>query len=193
MLNGKIKYFMNALCYGLWLQSLDRSKMMKQLVFWLLSPIPKYFMTEKCRQKFYMRQQQKMNENENFLFDEKDGFYIQRVYNSFNFHLFWYAMFISSILCGLYVRIFDRISYLVFCILFVTPCLLIYAAAESAVFSNNQYLRFFKQFKKKDERWQKKWQNMASLYCVGAWIVFAIGIFIFSLIAMPGAVKQWFS
>ena len=54
------------------------------------------------------------------------------------------------------------------------PVGLCYIPAYKAVFSNDRYLKYFKQFEKEDAKWHKKWKQITWGFCIGS-VVFTIG------------------
>ncbi len=53
-----------------------------------------------------------------------------------------------------------------------------------AVFSNDKYLEYFKQFEKKDEHWHKIWKWRTKAFIFGSITSFFLGIIMAFVIAM---------
>ncbi len=57
-----------------------------------------------------------------------------------------------------------------------------YIPAYKAVFSKDKYLKYFKEFEKKDINWHRKWICITILFCIGAIIMTIIGIGCMSMV-----------
>ena len=60
--------------------------------------------------------------------------------------------------------------------LFAIPTVLCYIPAYRAVFLNDKYLKYFKQFKKEDKEWRKTWKARTIAFCLGSVFVTILGI-----------------
>ena len=56
------------------------------------------------------------------------------------------------------------------------PICISYIPAYKAVFSDDRYLQYFKQFEKEDEAWHKKWKRRTIAFCVGSVITTLLGM-----------------
>ena len=65
-----------------------------------------------------------------------------------------------------------------FWLLIALPIGLGYIPAYKAVFSNDRYLKYFKQFEKEDNLWLKKWKRIMMVFCVGSIVAIILGIFV---------------
>lgn len=61
-------------------------------------------------------------------------------------------------------------------ILVAIPVELGYIPAYRAVFANNRYLQYFKQFEKEDEQWHRKWKRITCFFCIGSVVTFFSGV-----------------
>ena len=75
-------------------------------------------------------------------------------------------------------------SKLVVLIILAFPIAICYIPAYKAVFSKDKYLKYFKQFEKKDASWHKKWKWITIAFCVGSVVSTIGGIFAMGLIGL---------
>ena len=61
-------------------------------------------------------------------------------------------------------------------ILLALPVVLGYIPAYKAVFTNDRYLKYFKQFEKEDERWHRKWKRITLVFEIGSIVSSFLGI-----------------
>lgn len=122
---------------------------------------------------------------EDFKYGKKIGLSISVAHNMFGYFYLGYPLFISFVLGGISLREFGDLSSLAKLIILSIPIGLCYIPAYKAVFSNDRYLKYFKQFEKEDERWHKKWKWITIAFCLGSIIVTILGIcFAFAIAIM---------
>ena len=61
-------------------------------------------------------------------------------------------------------------------ILVAIPVELGYIPAYRAVFANNRYLQYFKQFEKEDEQWHRKWKRITLAFEIGSIVAIILGV-----------------
>lgn len=57
----------------------------------------------------------------------------------------------------------------------LTPILIAYIPAYKAVYSNDKYIKYYKQFEKESEQWHKKWYRITSAFCIGGVLSMVLG------------------
>ena len=89
-----------------------------------------------------------------------------------------YFSFFSLILLGV-MKIYFHIEVTTLeLVIFAIPIVIGYIPMYKVVFVNDRYLCFYKEFKKKNVQWHKKWKRIAMLFCVGGFLTMVIGAFI---------------
>jgi uncharacterized membrane protein YidH (DUF202 family) len=101
---------------------------------------------------------------------------IRLAHHFFGYFYSGYPVFFSFVLGGFALKLFDSPSNIVKLVLLAIPIGLCYIPAYKAVFTNDRYLKYFKQFEKEDEQWHKKWKRITIAFCVGSVIVTLLGI-----------------
>ena len=166
MKSNKYEYFLNAIHYTLWRNQLALGGMMKKIVHKLISPIFPCPDDDTPERK-------KVDKLFN---DPKNGTRIGWANHWFGYLYSGYPIFLSYILLGIANQKYGKLDTLVVAILMATPIGLCYIPAYKAVFSNDRYLKFFKQFKKKDEHWHRKWKWITFVFSIGALTITFLGI-----------------
>ena len=83
--------------------------------------------------------------------------------------------FFSFVIGGIYIRFYDEFDYWLI-ILFAIPVVICYIPAYKAVFTKDKYLKYFKQFEKRDDSWHNKWKWITIAFCIGSVVVSLLGI-----------------
>lgn len=152
MESNKFEYFLNAIHYCLWLGDMKFGDFMGRVVNILLSPIPKYLFTKEYKKKYDERLPTEQKKIDKFFYDKETGCHIGWAHHWFGYFYSCYPGFLSFILLGISFRYFGEISYLVSILIVSIPIGIFYIPAYRAVFSENCYLKYFKQFEKKDKQ-----------------------------------------
>ena len=95
-------------------------------------------------------------------------------YNWFGYFYSGYSIFLSFVLLGIPDAMFGGVDEIAAIAIIALPVGLCYIPAYKAVFSNDRYLKYFKQFEKEDAKWHKKWKQITWIFCIGS-VVFTIG------------------
>ena len=180
--SNNFEYFLNAIHYCLWIGDMTFGDFMGRVVNILLSPIPKYLFTKEYKKKYYERRQREQKNIDKFFYDEEYGYHIGWAHHWFGYFYSCYPAFLSFILLGVVFRNFGKVSFLVVILTVAIPVGIFYIPAYQAVFSKDRYLKYFKQFEKKDKPWHQKWKRITILFCIGAIATVFLGI-----VAMWGA------
>lgn len=170
----KYEYFLNAIHYCLWLFDIKFGDFMGEIVDALLSPIPKYLFTKEYKKKCDDRLLKVQKIHDKLFYDKESGYHIGWANHWFGFFYSGYSLFLSFVLLGIPDGIYGGINEIIALVIIALPIGLCYIPAYRAVFSKDRYLKYFKQFEKKDASWYKKWKWITIAFCVGS-ILFAIG------------------
>ncbi len=182
MKNYSFEYFLNAVHYSLWLIDMKFGDFMGKIVDKLLSPIPKYLFTEKYRKKCYERQSKEQKNIDKLFYDKETGYHVCSANHWFGYLYSGYSIFFSFFLVGIASKRYEHLSSFIVILLFAVPIGLCYIPAYRSVFSNDRYLKYYKQFEKKDKRWHRKWKWITIVFCVGSYVTAIAGIFVMSAV-----------
>lgn len=79
-------------------------------------------------------------------------------------------------LAGIYIRVFEDINPALLIVILIAPIWLCYIPAYRAVFTNYNYLEYYKKFEKMDKMWHRKWAIITWVFCVGSILAFFGGV-----------------
>ncbi len=178
MYKHKFEYFLNAVHYCMWLFERKSQDVINRTFLSIISPIPKYLLSSKYKERFYRYQKQRMTELDKFFNDKKSGFSIGFAHHNFGAFYSIYFCILSDSIAAIGIKIFDDLNLIVI-ISCLMPLVLCYIPAYKAVFSKDKYLQYFKQFEKEDERWHKKWERRTTMFILGAIASFLLGLGLF--------------
>lgn len=172
---SKFEYYMNALHYCLFLRFVHSH------AFWLkmTSKILRLFSDLFDIKEWYYRVVDKnLNDvkGQEILFSKEYGFSIGWAHHWFGYFYSGYSVLLSFILLGIFDGMYGNLSKLVVLIILAFPIAICYIPAYKAVFSKDKYLKYFKQFEKKDASWHKKWKWITIAFCIGSVVVSLLGI-----------------
>lgn len=180
---NSFEYFLNAVHYNLWLIDIKFGNFMGKIVDKLLSPIPKYLFTKKYKKNCYERQSKEQKNIDKFFYDKETGYHICSANHWFGYFYSAYSLLISFILGGFAYRELGGLNTVVKLAILIIPIGLCYMPAYKAVYTDDRYLKYYKQFEKEDEQWHKKWKRITMAFCLGSAIATILGIFIMFIIA----------
>ena len=172
MNSNKFEYFLNAIHYCLWLGDIKFG----ELVWTLLSPIPKYLFTKEYKKRYYERLAKDQKKLDKFFYDKEDGYRIGWANHWYGYFYSGYPCFISFLLAGFALRESGNLSNVLKLAISAIPIGLCYIPAYKAVFTKDRYLKYFEQFEKEDEHWHKKWKRITFAFCIGSLVVTILGI-----------------
>lgn len=169
----KFEYFLNAIHYNIYLEEVWSNKKTNKMVNGLFAVIFRIPFIGKYRKKY---DGQKTKELFDFYYGKKVGLSISVAHHLFGYFYSCYPAFLSFILLGVVFRNFGKVSFLVVILTVAIPVGIFYIPAYQAVFSKDRYLKYFKQFEKKDKPWHQKWKRITILFCIGAIATVFLGI-----------------
>lgn len=177
-MNKKFEYYLNAIHYSLWLSEIRFQNRMNKIVDVLYSPIEKYLYTKKLKKKLEEQQAEIQEAQYNFFYNKKTGWNVAWAHHWFGYFYSGYASILSFVLLGMAFGIWgDDVNQIEMFVIVMLPIGLAYIPAYRAVFTNDRYLKYFRQFEKEDEQWHKKWKRRTIAFCVGSVAVIIGGIF----------------
>lgn len=176
MKNGKFEYFLNAIYYCIWLNEMSMGSYFRKRVNMLFSPIPKYLFTKSYREKYYERLPKEREKAVPFFNNRENGYYIGRAKHWFSYLCSGYSAFFSFLLLGIALREWSGPINTISLIVLAIPILLGDIPVNKAVFANDRYLKYFKQFEKEDEQWHRKWKRITLAFEIGSIVAISLGI-----------------
>ena len=175
-IQNRFEYFLNAIHYCIWLYEIKFGESAGRIVDVLFAPIPKYLFTKAYREKYYERLSKEQKKKESFFRNRENGYYIGWANHWFGYFYSSYFGFFSFLLMGFIFKAGGDLHNIVNLILVAIPVELGYIPAYRAVFANNRYLQYFKQFEKEDEQWHRKWKRITCFFCIGSVVTFFSGV-----------------
>ena len=175
MKNNKFEYCMNALHYCIYKGEVWLNYKVERQVYRLIKVLSIILGLK----KYYERRVKKFHDdkkNQDYLYGKKIELSVGEANSTFGFLYSGYPGLFSFILGGLWYRFFEYKYPLLNAILFGLPIGIGYIPAYRAVFTKDKYLKYHKKFKKKDASWHKKWKWITIAFCIGSWIMLAIGV-----------------
>ncbi len=183
-IQNRFEYFLNAIHYCIWLYEIKFGESAGRIVDVLFAPVPKYLFTKAYKEKYYERLPKEHKKANHFFHDWENGFYTQSAKHSFTFFYSWYPASFSFLLAGFAFREWGMLNNVVKIIILAIPIGLGYIPVYRAMFINNRYLKYFKQFEQEDEQWHKKWKRRTLVFCIGSVVATILGICSIFLIAI---------
>ncbi len=182
MIITKWEYCLNAIYYCIWLMDIRFDNGVWRIMDRLIPPVSKYFFTKSFQKKWRERQRNNQKELYVFFYNRVNGYHIGWANYWFGYLYSSYPGVFSFIIVGIADKAIGALSMATFVIFFGTPIVLFYIPAYKAVFSKDKYLKYFKEFEKKDINWHRKWICITILFCIGAIIMTIIGIGCMSMV-----------
>lgn len=172
----KFEYFLNAIHYCIYPEQVWSGKKFEVIVRFLYKPM--FALPLKCefKEKMKKRLNGQDKEIENIKYGEKYGLSIGMSHYLFECFYFGYSLLFSFIVAGFAYKVTPQMSQFYAFVLFAIPTALCYIPAYRAVFENNKYLKYFKQFKKEDHQWRKTWRVRTIAFCLGSVFATILGI-----------------
>ncbi|WP_302985155.1 hypothetical protein [uncultured Muribaculum sp.] len=174
----KFEYFLNAIHYGFWLKERTFNKGVRKIVDILFYPIPKLLLTKNMKKRYYENTEKSQPQINDFFYNKKKGLCIRLAHHNFGAFYSIYTCILPFVLEALYIKFNGEINSFVILIIFAIPAGICYIPAYKAVFSNDKYLQYFKQFEKEDEHWHKKWKRITTAFILGAIASIIFGVYL---------------
>lgn len=170
-MNNKCYYFLNAIHYCIYLEEVWSNKKIDNTVTRFLAVIFNIPLFAKYRKDVGAAQKYK-----DFKYGKNIGLSISVAHTIFGYFYLGYPLFISFVLGGISLRECGYLSTGLKLVILLIPIGLCYIPAYKAVFANDRYLKYFKQFEKEGEKWHRKWKRITIAFCIGSIITSILGI-----------------
>lgn len=177
----KWEYSLNAIHYCIWLMDIRLDNCVHKLMDKISILISKCFFTKSFQKKWYERRENNQKELNSFFYNRVNGYHIGWANYWFGYLYSSYPGVLSFIIVGIADKIIGTLNIAMFAMFFGTPIVLCYIPAYKAVFSKDKYLKYFKEFEKKDMYWHRKWKWITISFCIGAVIMTILGIVAMSI------------
>ena len=174
---NRFEYFLNAVHYCIYKEEVWSNRLLEKIVWKCFLVVSKLF----SKESYYFKRRNKFRKDSNYqdyMYGQKAGQSIGLAHHLFGSFYSGYSGFFSLTLLGIYFKSCREFNYLFFWLLIALPIGLGYIPAYKAVFSNDRYLKYFKQFEKEDNLWLKKWKRIMMVFCVGSIVAIILGIFV---------------
>ena len=181
---NKYVYFLNAIHYCIWLNDMKFGDFMGKVADTIFSPVQKNLFTEKFRKKYNERKAKQQSEIDNFFYNKRNGYHIGWAHHWYGYFYSGYPAFFSFILVDMADKHFGNLNTIMFALLFALPIVVCYIPAYKAVFTKDRYLKYFKQFEKKDEHWHKKWRWITVAFCMGSVTFAFLGLYLAHILSL---------
>ena len=178
------EYFLNGVFYSLYRGEVWFNKKIDKIVpviyRWILS-LP---FTSRLKKKLEQRTNKELRRIEEIKYGKNFGISIGMANHLFVDFYLGYPAIISFLIAGITLKVYEQLNTFPILAISAIPIGLGYIPAYRAVFSNDEYLKYFKQFEKEDEQWHKKWERRTWGFCIGSIIATILGLCSFFLIAI---------
>lgn len=114
--------------------------------------------------------------------DPKEGYIIGFANHLFGYFYSGYSLFFSFILFGIKGMLCEIDDKVLTLIILGVPVFIGYIPAYRAVFTNDNYLKYYKKFEKKDARWHKKCKWITVAFCVGSILATTLGFLLMAVL-----------
>lgn len=169
----KFEYFLNAIHYNIYLEEVWTNKKVNKLVNGLFAVIFRIPFIRKYRKKY---DGQKAKELDDFYYGNKAGLSISVAHYCFGYFYSGYSILFSFLLGGFALRELGNLSNVTKLAILAIPIGLCYIPAYRAVFAKDRYQKYFRQFKKEDKHWHRKWKRITFAFCIGSIVTTILGI-----------------
>lgn len=171
-INNDFEYFLNAILYCIWIREIKISQVMETCVNKVANFILTYFFSKKIKQKCYKNKMQGKKDADrliSFMDIEAAKTWLVNSYLS-------YTIVVSASVSALFINRFQHLNKGFIIIIALIPVIICYPILDRAVIKNDNYLNYFKQFKKEDEQWLKKWKRRTLMFQLGSVVATIVGI-----------------
>lgn len=116
--------------------------------------------------------------DKNYLEEEnlKNGGCIYWADRRFAFFYILYWAFLSFVIEGLALRMFENIDFETIAIPFLLPIVMGYLLEYRLIQKDDRYIGYFELFAHEDEMWHRKWKRRTVAFCIGGGFMFFLGI-----------------
>lgn len=184
MRDDRFEYFLNAVHYCIWRGDIRVRLFFDKIMGGFLLVFATIFLSKKYKARLYAHVANHEKETHDYFYNKKTGFHIRWAsYRAISFYLCYVAC-IAFLLEGILYKTVGLISSSLFGMVLITPIWLCYMPANEAIFADDRYLKYFKEFEKMDKSWHRKWVMITWAFCVGGILAFVVGIIALFAIAI---------
>ncbi len=184
MRDDRFEYFLNAVHYCIWRGDIRVRLFFDKIMGGFLLVFATIFLSKKYKARLYAHVANHEKETHDYFYNKKTGFHIRWAsYRAISFDLCYVAC-IAFLLEGILYKTVGLISSSLFGMVLITPIWLCYMPANEAIFADDRYLKYFKEFEKMDKSWHRKWVMITWAFCVGGILAFVVGIIALFAIAI---------
>ena len=176
MNRSRFAYFLNAIHYCIWLNDIKLGVFLRKFSSAFISLVLTICFTKKFKRRQEERMAKMQKIMNKFYYDKEVGYHIGWANHWFGYFYSGYPVVLSFILSGIVFRYWGMVNKIIILCIIGIPILICYIPAYKAVFSNDIYLKYFKEFEKEDEQWHKKWKRRTWLFCIGGSLMTIVGI-----------------
>ena len=170
-MNKKFEYAINAIHYCIYLEEVWTNSIIQKC----MNRIWRVILLKRHRDK-KCPSDAKSQMIESFPCGKHCGMSVGLAHHLFGYLYSAYSSLLSFILLGGYLRFFGNVNTWLIILIIAIPIGICYIPAYKAVFANDKYLKYFKQFEKENELWHRKWKRITIVFCTGAVVAFLLGI-----------------
>lgn len=182
------KYFLNAIHYCIYLHEIREHKFFEKYFGVPINRMIEFFLPEKKR-IFRLKKQRNKKDVDNLFYCKENGICISLAHHFFGFFVSGYFLFLGYILIGLLCKSYGVDNVLgdnfVRMLILAIPIIIGFIPVDKAVFSNDVYLKYFREFEKKDEDWHRKWKWITAAFVILSVITFFGGVFLLFIMIIP--------
>ena len=169
-------YFLNAVHYCIWLHEVWLGNFVHKIVYGSVRNFAKYMCSRNWKERLDAYLAKREQQMYNFNMDKKTGIYISLAKYEFGYIYSCYPGFFSFVMLGLMHSHYGELSFVIAILTILIPIEIGYIPAYKAVFLNDRYLKYFKEFEKEGKEWHRRWARITWVFCIGAVIVSLCGI-----------------
>ncbi len=176
MRGDRFAYFLNVMHYCIWLHAISYSNFMHKLVFGSIRLFARYMCSRNCQERLYAYMAMREQQLYEFKYDKKKGLYIGWAKYKFDYIYSCYPGFLSFVILGLIYKNYGAVNHVIAMTTLLVTIVICYIPAYKAVFADNRYLKYFKEFETKGKKWHKKWKRITIVFCFGGFAIVIFGV-----------------
>ena len=139
---------------------------------------------KKTKTKYYENFENNKNKIDDLFHNKENGYHIGQANHWFGYFYSCYPGFLAFVLVGFTFKYFGGINVIIIMLTISLPIGLCYFYAYNAVFKEEHYLKYYKQFEKENKQWHRKWKMITMAFCIGGIMAIFLGIVIVWLILL---------
>lgn len=179
-----MEYFLNNLYYSLWRVFVVFYLRGVRVTHYVFDSSVAFFLSGKLKERFINRQKRLMGETLQDIYNYKTGIHLTLFNQMFDGLYSIYLSLISLIVSAVLFRITR--SFLFSASIAFVGFAICWIPLNRYVLNDKRYIKFFKEFERKDESWHKKWRRIAVTLIVLQLPIIAIGTLLAFMIVFAG-------